>query len=390
MRVLQLHARYRIRAGEDSVVDAEATALRGAGHDVRQFTVDNPSTALASVRALARSVHNRPMGRQVTDTIGRFDPDVIHVHNTWFALSSSTVAAAGASGVPVVMTLHNFRLACLSTDLYRDGTTCTACVGRAPLPGVIHGCYRGSRVLSAVQAAEIMATRARSVLPKSVTRFVAPSRFMADRLTDIGIPPERVVVKPHFVDDPGPRPASPSTSETIVSIGRLAPGKGIDTLLDAWRLVDRSGPVKQLAIIGDGPLAAQLAHDADSSVDFRGWRERDEIRQALLGARALIMTSELYETFGMVLIEAMSAGLPVIVTDVAGGPEIVDAPDQLVVPPRAPAALAGAIATLTDTAVDHIGAVNRTRYERCFTEAVGVANLEALYAEAARSNEIWR
>jgi glycosyltransferase involved in cell wall biosynthesis len=310
-------------------------------------------------------------------------PDVVHVHNTWFALSSSAVAAAADTGVPVVMTLHNFRLGCLSTDLFRDGAVCTACVGRAPLPGVLHGCYRGSRPLSALQAAEVMITRRRGVLDRAVTRFVAPSRFMADRLADMGVPVERTVVKPHFIDDPGARAANPSTSGDIVVVGRLAQGKGIDTLLEAWASANASKrDDRRLFLIGDGPLAAQFRRDLPSGVEMLGWRDRDEVRRRLLCARAMVMPSELYETFGMVLVEAMSAGLPVIVNTVAAAATVVDAPPALVVAPRDPTALASALDALDDVTVDTVGGANRRRFEERFSEPIGIAALEALYREA--------
>ncbi len=383
MRILQLHARYRIRAGEDTVVDNEAAALVRAGHDVEQLTVDNPTEPVATMAALVRSVHNLSAARLVRTRIAAFGPDVVHVHNTWFALSSSAVAAAAESGVAVVMTLHNFRLGCLGTDLFRDGAVCTACLGRAPLPGVLHGCYRGSRTLSAIQATEVMVTRRRGILDASVTRFVAPSQFMADRLADVGVPSERLVVKPHFVDDPGMRTAPPSASGDIIVVGRLAQGKGIDTLLDAWASADVSSrDDRRLHIIGDGPLAEALERRLPAGVELLGWREREEIRDRLLNARALVMPSELYETFGMVLVEAMSAGLPVIVNTAAGAATIVEPPPRLLVPPGQPAALAAALDALDDATVDEVGIANRRRFEQRYSESVGVAALETLYAEA--------
>ena len=381
VRVLQLHARYRIRAGEDTVVDNEAAALRRAGHDVVQVTVDNPTEPVATVAALARSVHNSSSARLIRERVDAVRPDIVHVHNTWFALSSSAIAAAAGSGVPVVMTLHNFRLGCLSTDLFRDGGVCTACVGRTPLPGVLHGCYRGSRVLSALQAAEVVVTRRRGVLDTSITRFIAPSQFMADRLADMGIPGERTIVKPHFVDDPGPRRDAPSSSGDILVIGRLARGKGLDTLFSAWTSSSTRRADRRLHVVGDGPLADSLARGLPDGVDLLGWRDREEISARLLSARALVMPSELYETFGMVLVEAMSAGLPVIVNTTAGAEAIVEPPPNLLVPPRQPAALAAALDALDDATVDEVGAANRRRFEQHYSEAVGVAALEAAYHE---------
>ncbi len=387
MRVLQLHARYRIPAGEDSVVDNEAAALERGGHDVRRMIVPNPRDPVGAVAALARSVSNRTVAAEVRRVIADFGPDVVHVHNTWFALSVSAIEAAADAGVPVVMTLHNYRLGCLGADLFRDGAVCTACVGRSPWRGVVHGCYRGSRVQSAVQATEIVVTRRRGVLDRCIRRFVAPSQFMADRLIELGVPGDRLHVKPHFVTDPGARLQPPSRSNEVLSVGRLAPGKGLDTLVDGWnRLRDAGG--RSLTIVGDGPLAASLeASLADApGVALPGWLPRDEVTERLLAARALVMPSEWYEPFGMVLIEAMSAGLPVIVTTAAGARSIVGSDGAIAVPPRDPAALAHAIESLDDDTVDRLGTANRRRFESVYTESAGLAALESLYRSVETSS----
>jgi glycosyltransferase involved in cell wall biosynthesis len=205
---------------------------------------------------------------------------------------------------------------------------------------------------------------------------------MADRLADMGVPSERTIVKPHFVEDPGPRPRAPSTSGDILVIGRLAQGKGVDTLLAAWSATSPRHPDQRLCVIGDGPLARQLAEDAPARVEMLGWRDRADVTARLLSARALVAPSELYETFGMVLVEAMSAGVPVIVTTAAGAAAIVEPPADLVVPPRQAAALADALEALDDVTVDAVGAANRRRFEQHYSESVGVAALEAAYREA--------
>ncbi len=382
MRVLQLHTRYRIPAGEDSVVDNEADALRRGGHDVRRVMLENPSGTAAAIRDLARSLHNRRVAELVRAEISAFSPDIVHVHNTWFAMSSAAITTAAASGVPVVMTVHNYRLGCLSADLYRDGDVCTACVGRSPLRGVLHGCSRDSRALSAVQAIEVTATRSRRVLDRHVARIIAPSQFFADRLVDIGIRADRLVVKAHFTADPGPRPAPPAASTDIVYVGRLAPGKGVESLVRAWPMVERAG---RLTIIGDGPLADELTDVATHGVDIAGWMDRAAVRRQLLSARALVMPSEWYEPFGMVLIEAMSAQLPIIATTTAAARGIIG-PGAILVPPRRPDALAAAISDLDDATVNDVGAINRQRYEECYTEAIGLAALESLYTSVIRGS----
>lgn len=387
MKVLQVHAGYRFPAGEDTVVANEAAALSAGGHDVRRHVVSNPSEFGAAIKALSLSLHNPMAARAVATEIDDFQPDIVHVHNTWFALSSSVVAAASRANAPVVMTIHNYRLGCLSADLFRGKSVCTACIGRLPLRGVVHGCYRDSRLLSAIQATEVSLTRTRGVLDDHVDRFVSPSAFMADRLVDIGVPADRLVVKPHFVSDPGPRRQPPSASNEIVFIGRLSAGKGLNTLLRAWERLSTGRPSNsdlQLSIIGDGPLAAELREIAPRSVRFEGWLPRGDVTARLLSARAFVFPSTWYEPFGMVLVEALSAGIAIIASNASEAPAITATPPALTVPVDDDIALAQALDSLDDDLVDDVGRRNRRRYEELFTEAVGLRLLEDLYADVIR------
>jgi glycosyltransferase involved in cell wall biosynthesis len=384
MRVLILHAGYRVPAGEDTVVANEAAALTAGGHEVRTHVVSNPNSLGAAVHALAKSFNNRGAAEFVTAEIADFQPDIVHIHNTWFALSSSVASAAAATGTPTVMTIHNYRLGCLSANLFRGDSVCTTCVGRTPLRGVIHGCYRGSRVLSLVAASELTITKRRQVFTKNIDRFVAPSRFVADRMLDIGLPAERLTVKPHFVADCGPRDAPPSASNEVVYIGRLAAGKGLHTLMRAWehfRSSSRHPDVADLSltIIGDGPLASELKEAAPRGVTFEGWLTRNEVMERLLRARAFVFPSAWYEPFGMVLVEALSAGTAIVLTNASEAPAITAAPPELIAPVEDDAALAAAIGRLDDATVDRVGAANRRRFETNYTEAIGLQHLEELY-----------
>ena len=386
MRLLQLHAGYRTPAGEDTVVAAEADAFAGAGHEVHQLIEHNPPNSVRALGALSTSAHNRATARAVSEAIAAFRPDVVHVHNTWFALSSSVLTATADAGVPLVMTLHNYRLGCLGVDLFRGSSICTACVGRSPLRGVFHGCYRGSRALSAVTAVEMISTRRRGTLD-AVDRFVAPSAFMGDRLVDIGIPSDKLVVKPHFTTDAGRRPGSPSESDEILFIGRLAPGKGLEVLLRAWERRDRrTEPDLRLTIIGDGPLAPLLRESAPRDVEFVGWMPHDRVRRRMLGARALVFPSEWYEPFGMVLIEAMSAGLPIVASNASDAARITGTPAELVTPVGDENALASALSLLSDELVDRVGADSRRRFQSTYTREQGVAALESLYRSVIGAN----
>jgi glycosyltransferase involved in cell wall biosynthesis len=383
MRVLQLHAGYRTPAGEDTVVEAEARALREAGHDVVQAIERNPSGALAALATLARSRYNRATAGHVRSLCDDLKPDIVHVHNTWFSQSTSVIDAAVACTRPVVMTLHNYRLGCIGSDLFRGNSTCTACVGRTPISGVVHGCYRDSRLLSAVAAVEVMSTRRHGTL-RHVDRFIAPSQFMADRLVDIGIPANRLTVKPHFTADPGARADPPSASDEIMFIGRLASAKGIRTLLRAWERHGSTGAASdrrpaRLTIIGDGPLMGEARESAPRGVEFAGWLPHDEVQARMLSARAFVFPSEWYEPFGMVLIEALAAGLPVIATTASDAARITGTPSELVAPAGDEKALSRCFDRLTDVVVDQAGRDARTRFETTYTARSGVIELEAIY-----------
>jgi glycosyltransferase involved in cell wall biosynthesis len=380
MRILQVHCGYRVPAGEDTVVHAEAALLRAQGHEVHQHLVQNPSNPLSAVANLVVSVHNRSAVRGVLDAVREFRPDVAHVHNTWFSLSAAVVPALDAAGVPVVMTLHNYRLGCISVDLFRESAVCTRCVGAGPWAGVINRCYRDSFRLSAVAALEV-AHHAHHGTFDHVHRFVAPSAFMADRLVEMGIPSDRLMVKPHFVDDGAPRARPVEESSRLLFVGRLAPGKGVESLLRAWERMRTSG--LELVIVGDGPLSSELRESAPRGVKFTGWTDRATVLEMMRDSRALVFPSEWYEPFGMVLLEAMAAGLPVVVNRVADAATIVDADPRLVGVAGDADRLAECLRELTDDELVRAeGARMRQRYERCYTPAANAPLIDRVYAEA--------
>lgn len=380
MRVLQLHCSYRIQAGEDSVVRAEAAMLERGGHEVVRYNPENPTGARESLSALSRSLYNRKAAREVRELVERTRPDVAHVHNTWFAASASVHDALASCGVPIAMTVHNYRLACISSDLFRDGEVCTACVGVGPWAGVRHRCYRDSLPLSIVAASEIAVNRRRGTVVDNVDRFVAPTAFLGDRLVEMGLPHDRIVVKPHFVTDPGARTRPAVDSDEVVFVGRLAAGKGIELLVEAWERAALPG--LRLVVVGDGPLRPWLDAHAGASIEVVGWSEHDAVMARLLGARSMVFTSEWFEPFGMVLIEALGAGLPVVATDVAGVRGILDPPDHLLVPPARADLLAAALGHLADPAVVSAESDRaRRRFEDHFTESANLPLLEAIYAD---------
>lgn len=379
MKVLQIHTRYREAGGEDAVVADEAQLLRDAGHEVTQLQATNPRSAPRAALALATAPWNPRAAARVSRVATTSRPDVAHVHNTWLALSPAVITALRSAGIPVIFTLHNYRLMCVNALLLRNGRPCEDCVGRSPWPGIRHRCYRGSAAMSAVAA--LTTTTSRKVWD-DVTVFIAFTDFAKGRFLAAGLPEGRVAVKPHAVVDPGPRRCPPSRSETVLFVGRLAPEKGIEVLLDAWQRAELQD--LELVILGEGPERARLADRRVRGAQWCGWVDPAEVARRMLEARALVFPSLWYETFGLALVQGMAAGLPVLASDLGGTAEILgEEGSRGLVPAGDAAAWSAALRRVArDPDIDQWGLAARRRYERHYTPAQSLAALEAIYERA--------
>lgn len=321
MRVLMLHNFYRSPGGEDTCFFAESELLRARGHEVHTITAHNDETATMSESSLAlATVWNRRSYAQVRDVIRRMRPDAMHCHNIFPLLSPAVYYAARREGVAVVQTLHNYRLLCLGATLYRDGHICTSCIGRAlPWPGLARRCYHGSMAHSASVASLLATHRMLGTWRRRVDLFLAVSEFARDRHVEGGIDPDRIVVKPNMIHD-GPGPGDGAGGYVLMA-GRLSEEKGVRTTLGAWRANPANPP---LLIVGDGPLRRLEAEMRDvPNVTFLGGRTRPEVYRLMQQAACVLAPSELYETFGMTILEAFACGTPVIASRIGAYRELV-------------------------------------------------------------------
>jgi glycosyltransferase involved in cell wall biosynthesis len=386
MRILLLHNRYREPGGEDDVVAAEAALLAAPGDAVLRLEVCNAGIGgLASqARAAAGTIYSPAARRAATRAISRFGPDVVHVHNFVPLLSPAVHLAARRAGVPVVQTVHNYRLVCPNGLLFRDGRPCEACVGRAvPWRSLVHGCYRGSRAATAAIVAMLATHRALRTWTRAVSAYIAPSQFARRTLIRGGIPPGRVHVKPHFVDGQ-PAPGDGAGGYALY-VGRLSDEKGLGTLLAAWRGLGGRIPLK---IVGDGPtrLALAAASRDLGGVEWVGRAPPERVRALMQSARVVVVPSRCYETFGRVIIEAFSVGTPVIAARHGALAELVqhERTGLLFEPGSAPA-LASAVARAFDAPAAVRAALRRaarTEFEGRYGPARNYALLMETYARA--------
>jgi glycosyltransferase involved in cell wall biosynthesis len=384
MNVLVIHNKYRERGGEDRVVELETALLRRHGHTIVQYVLDNSAIDGMNPLVLAgRTVWNGPAHRETRRLIARERIDLVHVHNTLPLASPSVYYAASAAGIPVVQTLHNYRLLCPNAVLLRDGKPCVSCVGTAPLPAIRHRCYRGSSAATTTVAAMLLFHRALGTWQRRIAAYVAPTEFARAMFVAGGLPADRIRVKPHFVDpDPGP---GTGRGGYALYVGRLSPEKGIETLLAAWTRLRTRIP---LTIVGDGPMAPVVA-DAAARLDGVSWlgrRTQTEV-QALMGdAALLVFPSVFYETFGQVVIEAYAAGTPVLAS--SGGTA-----DELVTPGRTGVLVRAGDAADLSAAIDRLfsspgdlAAMRpwaRAAYTARFTAGANYDQLMTIYRDAA-------
>ena len=316
MRVLVVHNRYRsaLPSGETDVVDREVKLLRSAGVDVFRHERDSDDIARSGLRERARLpievVWSRPALREMKVVLARLQPDLVHLHNTFPLLSPSVLAACGTAGVPAVATLHNFRFACANSHLMRDNRPCVDCLGRLPVPALVHRCYRGSLLATAPVAAGIAVQHWARTWQRHVSTFLVPSGFMVDILSAQGLPRERVIVKPNFVADTPVR--ATGDEHVFTTLGRLSPEKGLDLLRSGWEAARL--PRAELRIVGSGPLEPEIRKwsAAAPGVTLVGRLSPEECAVDIARSRAVVVTSVWYETFGLVAIEAFRAGVPVI------------------------------------------------------------------------------
>ncbi len=393
MRILLVHNRYRSSApsGENRVVDQEGEALAAHGHEVIRFGRSSDEIqqwSMAKKASLpARTIWSRETFRDLRATLREHRPEVVHVHNTFPLLSAAVLYACRDARVPVVATIHNYKLTCANGTFFRDGAVCHDCAHGLPVRAVRHGCYRESRAATApVALATALHRRAWTSL---VSAYIFISASQRDLLRDRDLPPDRAFVRYNLI----PRRTWSQTERTptVVYAGRLDEAKGVRLLMVGWDgYRERSGePGLKLVIIGGGPLADEVAAWASTrpSVQMTGTVSGDQCADLISRGRAVLLPSAWEETFGLVAIEAMAAGVPPIAAGHGSFTELItDGVDGVLFSPSDAAALALAIADVETNPEQYENYGDRARktYEQRFDPERSVEELLDIYRFAIR------
>lgn len=389
MRIVMVHNYYQTRGGEDESFESEARLLRAAGHDVVTVTEHNDQVeVIGHLRTAIRTVWSQDAHGRVREALRTAPTDILHVQNTFPLLSPSVYYAARAERVPVIQSLRNYRQLCVNGLLHRDGRVCEECLGRRmPWPGVKHACYRGQHDASAVVATMIGVHRIAGTWKREPDLYIALSNFAKEKFIAAGLPAERIVVKPNFVEpDPG---VGAMGAGHAIFVGRLTVDKGVRTLLAAWASIGSRVP---LQIVGDGPLSDEVRSAAATipGVTYLGRRSVSEVHQLIKEARFLIFPSEWYEPFGRVVVEAFAAGKPVIGARIGAIDELVqEGVTGLLFQPGDPCSLAQRVTWAVDNPerIEVMGTSARQMYEAEYSPDRNYEQLMDAYMSAIANSK---
>jgi len=378
LRVLVAHNRYQQRGGEDSVAEAEVALLQSHGHPVALYTRDNHDIeTMARVDAATQTFWSKRTTSDISRLIREFRPDVVHVHNTFPLISPSIYWTAHRHRVPIVQTLHNFRLVCPQALMLREDRPCEDCVGKLPWRGVQHACYRQSRLQTGLLAGMLTVHRAIGTWQDKVTRYIALNAFCRDRFIAGGLPADRLRIKPNFVDLPAPDDAPRSG---FLFVGRLSAEKGIGVLADAC---NTAALTQAIRVAGTGPELDRIRQATGATL--LGALAPDAVYAEMRKASALVLPSICYENFPRTLVEAYACGLPVIASRLGGMASLViDGKTGLLFEPGNSRDLADKMAWFEQNpaAARAMGQAARAQYEQELTGAANYRQLKAIYDDA--------
>jgi glycosyltransferase involved in cell wall biosynthesis len=388
MKIVLVHNFYRQAGGEDVVFQSEKQLLERAGHTVIPYIRSNTElkddSLLHRIGIVAGMIWSQEERQSLAAILDAERPDIVHVHNTFIAISPSIYSACSERGIPVVKTLHNFRLLCPGASFFRNGMVCEECVHHSLFRSVLHGCYRSSRQASAAVALMLTTHRVLGTWHRDVTRYIALTHFAKEKFVRAGFPADKFMIKPNFADpDPGERTRA---GEYALFIGRIDETKGSRALLNAWKRL----PVKYpLHVVGDGPDRQWMEDQARewqlSEVIFRGRLSHPQAVQAVKDARFTIVPSTWYEGFPMCIVESFACGTPVLCSRLGGMSTIVD--DHVTglhFNPSDPEDLAKKVewAWNHPSELTGMGRVARRKYETDYTAEKNYSQLMEIYEQA--------
>ncbi|GMG72638.1 glycosyltransferase family 4 protein [Priestia megaterium] len=326
MKILYVHNYYQLDGGEDKVVEEEIKLLKQNGLEVNKYSVDNKDIEIRSftkkVKLALNTIWSQTEYGRLTDYISKEKPDIVHFHNTFPLLSPSVYYVCQKMNIPVIQTLHNYRLGCPSAMLLRNNEVCEKCISGSLLNSVKYGCYRNSRVQTVPLSTMLYTHRFLNTWNNKVDKYIALTNFAKEKFIQIGLNEDKITVKPNFIEKH--IEVGIKKEDQVTFVGRISKEKGLHLLLAAWSKVGSKVNTK-LNVIGDGPLRKELESKYQhlSNVNFLGKLDSKDVLSYMSKSKYIIVPSIWYEGFPMTIIESYSVNTPVISSNIGSLKEVV-------------------------------------------------------------------
>ncbi|MCG8069746.1 MAG: glycosyltransferase family 4 protein [Candidatus Thiodiazotropha taylori] len=383
MRVLIVHNYYKIRGGEDSVVESEIALLKKNNHDVFTYFRNNSELLrYSSIKLALTTQWSIKSFKKISEIIRENKPDIIHVHNTLPLVSPSIYWAASKYRIPIVQTVHNYRLSCLNALFLRDGKLCEECIGKFPYAGIVNSCYRDSRKASAVLAFMLLLHRTIGTYNNKISHYIALSEFSKNKLVMSGVSNNKITIKPNYIDHVSEK--NTKRSDELLYVGRLSNEKGISLLLDALSKLNGF----KVTVIGEGPELPLVQNN--KNIKYIGKLTNESVLKKMSSALALLIPSICYENFPRIIVEAYSCGLPVIASSIGSIKNIVDDGETgLLFDPISSTDMATKInwAVCNQEEMNKMGLKARKKYENEYTAEKNYKQLIDIYLRAISSQK---
>jgi glycosyltransferase involved in cell wall biosynthesis len=400
MKIVNVNQNHYVRGGSDAYYFALGDLLASDGHTVVSFASSQAKNEFsewssyfpdpvdfetpAPTDAL-RFIYSPSAARSMERLVREQRPDLAHLHIYYGQLTGSILAPLRRQGIPVVQTLHEYKIVCPTSHLISNGRVCEDCNGSNFFNAVINRCNRGSLVRSSLSAIETFVSRRLGAIDH-VDHFLAVSDFLRDKVISLGVPADKVTTVHNFIDVSRFSPSS-AVGSYVLYFGRLERMKGISTLLQAMERL----PDVKLLIVGDGKdrvlFETTVQLSGQRNVEFLGFRRGEELHRLIRGSLCTVTPSEWFETFGLTLVESFALGRPVVCSNMGGMPEIVShGDDGLIFESGDVAQLAEHLGWMARNPVEAaaMGGRGRGKVERKFGAPAHLAALNALYGRVVK------
>lgn len=384
MRILIGHNHYQWAGGEDAVFETESRLLKDFGHEVYALEANNnfiSSPTLGLVFQAKNLFWSKISYLRLRDAIRFFKPDIAHFHNIYFSLTPSVYDACQDEGVPVVQSLHNFRMLCANGLFFRDGNICEDCLKKSPLEGIIRRCYKNSVVASGGVTALTSYHRWRKTWMTKVDRYITATEFTRNKYIQAGLAADKIAVKPNVFFHP--KNFTKTDENFVLYVGRLSNEKGIEGLLQAWERL----PNIPLKIIGDGPLREKIkfftSRKEYSHIEFLSACGETAYQPFMQKAKFLVIPSQCYENFPRVAVEAFAFGLPILANRLGSLIEIVEeGVTGFLCDPFDATDLAAKACQMWNMDLSQMSAQAREAFEKHYSPEINVRQLVSIYEQA--------